>query len=116
MVVMVKIVRTSVVGDVQIRPAVIVVIGPDSLHSEVVIGIVHARCFRNILESAISTVTEQEIRFARQSPGTTLHHDAPEAAKLVVTAEFRQLVNVDKDVSGHKKINVPIAIKVAPGG
>src|SRR5438105_4437928 len=69
-IVVVEIIRTRIVGYVQVRPTVIIVVTPHALHAEVVLGIVDSSCFGNILESAVAPVAEEEIGFARQSPGT----------------------------------------------
>src|SRR5258708_5611431 len=114
MVVMVEVIRTGIVRDIQIGPAVVFEVAPDALHAEVMLGVVHACRFRNVLEGAIAAIVKQEIRLAGKSPRSTLHHDPAETAKLIVAAEFRQLVDVDEYVSRHKQINPPIAIEVAP--
>src|ERR1700756_2055728 len=113
---MVEVVGTGIVRDIQVGPAIVVEVAPDSLHTEVMLVIVHAGRFRDIFKGAITAVVEQEVRLARKSPWSTLHHDTAETAKLIIAAEFRQVVDVNQYVSRHKQIYTPIAIKVTPGG
>src|SRR5258708_4729487 len=113
---MVEVVRTCVVRHIQVGPTIVVVVAPDSLHAEVVRGVVHASCFRNVLEGAVAAIVEQEIRLARKAPRSTLHHDPAETPKFIIAPKFWQLVDVNEYVSRHKQIYVPISIKVAPGG
>src|ERR1700724_567592 len=114
MVIVVEVVRTGVVRDIQIGPAIVVEVAPDALHAEVMLGVVNTGCFGDVLEGTIAAVAKQKIRFARKSPRSTLHHDPAETAKLIIAAEFRQLVDVNEYVPRHKKIDTPIAIEVAP--
>src|SRR5229473_795245 len=114
MVVMVEGIRTGIVRDIQIGPAVVVEVAPNALHAEVMLGVVHAGRFRNVLEGAIAVIVKQEIRLAGKSPRSTLLHDPAKTAKLIIAAEFRQLVDVDEYVSRRKQIDTSIPVEVAP--
>src|SRR4030088_1569538 len=110
-IVVVEVIRTGVVRHIQVGPAIVVVVAPNALHAKVVLRIVNAGCFRNVLEGAIAAIAEQEVRLAWKAPRSTLHHDPTEPAKLIIAAEFRQLVDVNEHVSRDKQIYLPIALE-----
>ena len=115
MFVVVEVVRAGVVGDVEVGPVVVVVVGPHALHAEVMIGIVDPGFLGNVFERAVAAIAEEKIGFARQSPGAALDGDAAKLAGLVVTAEHRQLVDVDEDVARDEQVDKSVAIEIAPG-
>src|SRR6266404_4660739 len=110
----IEIIRAGIVGDIQIRPAIIVVIRPHSLHPEIVRRIVDSGFLGDILKRSVSSIAKQEIGFSRQSPGATLDRYAAELACLFVTAELRQFVDVYIHVTGNKEIYITIAVEVTP--
>jgi tetratricopeptide (TPR) repeat protein len=59
--VVVKKIRASIVRQEQIRPAVIVVIGPDCAQTKAMLGIVHSRFFGDILKGAIAAIVKQVV-------------------------------------------------------
>src|SRR2546422_6444033 len=104
MFIMVEIVGAGVVRYVEIRPTVIVVVGPDALHAVVVIWIIYPGLLRNVFKRSVAAIAEQEVGFTGKSPRTALHRDASKSAGLVISAEFRQLVDIDVHIARHEKI------------
>src|SRR6267378_323220 len=114
MFVVVEVVGSRVVGYVKVWPVIVVVIGPHALHSKIVIRVIHSRLFRNVFEGSVATIAKKKVRFARQSPWTTLHRNSTEFAGLVVAAKYRKLVAVHRHVARDKKIHESVPIEVSP--
>ena len=113
--VVVEIIRAGVVGDVQIRPAVIVVVSPNHAQAVAMLGIADARLFGNVFELAVAQVVKQEVGLALHAPGAALHQDSLEAAILLVAAKDRQVVHVEVHVARDEQVNLAVAIVVGPG-
>src|SRR5579862_2684823 len=111
---MVKIIRASVIGYVKVGPAVVIVIGPHTLHAKVVIGIVNAGLLRNILEGSITTIVKEEVRLSGKAPRSALHGNAAKAASLLIATEDRQLVHVHINVTGHEQVDLAVFVVIAP--
>ena len=65
--VVIQIIRAGVVGNIKIGPAGVLDVAPNPLHSEIVVGIVHAGLFRNFFERAVAFIVKKKIRFSRQA-------------------------------------------------
>src|SRR5882762_1960020 len=106
---------SGIVGDVNIRAAGIIEIGPDNAHAIVSIGVAYARGFRNIGESAVAIVVEQSITSAFEAARPALHVDAAVFA-VGRRAEAWQIIEMKVDVVGDHKVEKTVAIVVAKGG
>ena len=116
MLVVVEVIRTGVVGDVQVGPSVIVVVAPDHSQPVVAVYIFHARFLRNFLEGAVAAIVEEQVRFADHAPGAALDQDSLEAAILLVAAEGGQVVHIEMHVARNVEVHEAVAIVVGPGG
>src|SRR6266550_1232443 len=115
MFVVVKVIRTGIIGDVQIRPAVAIVITPDDAQAVVAICILHSSFLRDIFKRAITTIVEKKIRLSQHPPGAALNQNAFEAAVLLVTAEGRQMIHIKVNIAGNVQVYTPVAVVIGPG-
>src|SRR5882762_3726231 len=99
MFVVIEIIGPGIVGYIEIRPAIIVIVRPDSLHSEIMIRIVDAGLLGYIFEGSISAVAEKKIGFSRQSPRTALYRNAAEPAGFFVAPKLWKFVGVNIHVA-----------------
>src|SRR5215813_8941875 len=113
-IVAVKVVRRGIVGHIQIRPAVIVIVAPHRPEAVIQVGVVHARLLGNILKSSVSTIAKEKMALSNHSPGAALHGNALEMAKLSA-AEFRKMIHIDMHVTGDEQIHVAVTVVVSPG-
>src|SRR5438067_1096924 len=77
--VVVEVIRGSVVGDIEIRPAVIVVIDTTANYlyqAIVMVWIANPGFAGHFLERAVVAVVKQQVAFAWHAPGTALHLDS----------------------------------------
>ena len=111
MIVVVQIIRPRVVRDVEIRPAVVVVIAPDCAQAVIFVGVVDASFLRDFLERAVATVVVKQIRFANHAPGATLHHDASKLAG----AEGGRIREVNVHITRHKNVHEAVFVVIRPG-
>src|SRR6516225_10621659 len=81
-IVAVKVVRRGVVGHIQIRPAVIVIVAPHRTKAVIQVGVVHARLLGHILKGSVTTIAKEKMALSNHSPGAALHGNALEMAKL----------------------------------
>src|SRR5713226_2123742 len=112
----VKKIGTCVVGHVQIGPAVVIVIAPHGPESVPVPGIVNASFLGDLLKRTIAAVVIKQVAFALHAPRAALHQDSFVATEFFITSEFRQLVDIQMDISCHKEVDVAVAIVVGPRG
>jgi hypothetical protein len=113
-IVMVKIIRAGVIRDVEIGPAVVVIVAPDDAETVVGVGVVHAGFLRDFFKCSVATIVIEQVGFSEHAPGTALHDDAAEFA----TAERSDVGEVDVNVPGDKNIDeaVPIIIRPCSAG
>ena len=102
MFVVIKKIGAGVIRHVEIRPAIVVVISPGALHSVTTFRIVYAGFFGNIFKGPVTTVVKEEIRLPGKTSRTALHQNSPEAAKLIVAAKFRKLIDVNEYVAWYE--------------
>ena len=100
--VVIKKIGTGVIRHIEIRPAIVVVVGPDTLHSVTAFGIVYSGFFGNIFKGPVSPVVKEEIGLPGKTSRTALHQNSPEAAKLIVAAKFRKLIDVNEYVAWYE--------------
>src|SRR3989440_2356885 len=112
-VVVVEIVGNGIVGDQEVRPAIVVVIDPHDAEAVVADLIMDAGLDGNFLKGAVAAIVIEEVALPLQAPGTALHQDAFEAAELIA-AELRQVVHVQMGVARDIKIDEAVAVVVAP--
>ena len=79
-IVVVQIIRAGIVRDVEIGPAVVIVIAPDHAEAVILAGVAHAGLLRDFFERAIAAIVIEQVRLAGHAPGAALHHDAAEPA------------------------------------
>ena len=115
MFIVIQIVGATVISDVEIGPAVIVVIRPNSLHAEIGSRIVDASLFRNLLKGPVPPIAEQQVRFPGVTTPGTFHGDAREIAKLVDVLWLGQLAQVHTQVARYKQVYIAIPVVVSPG-
>src|SRR5713101_9186757 len=92
----------AIIRDVEIGPAIVVIVCPDRLQAVVMVWIVNASLLGNIFKGAVATIAEQVVGFSWKSAGSTLHHDSSIPAELIVAAKFRQMVDINENVSWDK--------------
>ena len=98
--IVVEIVRAAIVGDIEVRPAIVVVVRPEPLHAEVMAGITYPSFQGYIFKSAVTAVAKQEIRFAGVAPARTFHSDAAEVTQLTVV--LSELVDIYLKIAWHE--------------
>src|SRR6266446_5385747 len=103
-IVVVEVVGNGIVGDQEVRPAIVVVIDPHDAEAVVADLIMDAGFDGNFLKGAVATIVIQKIALAFESPGAALHQNAFEAAKLIA-AELRQIAHVQMGIARDVKIN-----------
>ena len=115
MFVVVEVIRAGIVGDIQVGPAVVVVIAPDHAQAVVFVGVVDAGFLGNFFKRAIAAIVKQQVGFAQHAPRAALHRDSLEAAVLLIFAEVGQFVHVEMHVAGDEQVHMAVAVVVAPG-
>src|SRR6266404_4467538 len=97
MVVVIEVVWDRIVGNEEVGPAVIVVVGPN--HAKAIIAdlIVDTGLHGNLLKRAVTAVVVQEIAFAHEAPRAALHEHAFVPA-ILVAAELREIVHIHVSV------------------
>ena len=115
MLVVVEKIGPGVVGHVQIRPAVVIVIAPHGPEPVAVPGIVNPSFLGDLFERTIAAVSKKQVAFAFHAPGTALHQNAFVAAEFFVAAKFRELIHIQMDVPRHKEVDVAVVIVISPG-
>ena len=78
-------------GDKEVGPAVIVIVGPDGAEAVVALVVMDASFEADFLEGAVAAIVVQEVGFAGESPGAALHLDPFVRAELVA-AELREMI------------------------
>src|SRR5215469_15841365 len=111
----IKEVGAGVVGDVEVRPAIIVVVSPGSTEAVIVMGIVYPGFLGDFFKGAVAAIVKEQIGLALHAPGTALHENAVITAKFLVTTKFRQFVHVNMNVARNEQVDFAIAIIVGPG-
>src|SRR4030095_9620627 len=114
LIVTVKIIGSGVISDKQIQPAVVIVIAPNGAHAIGLFLVADARVARHLFESAVAIVSVKQVGLSWQSPWPTLNANAAVRARRR-TAKFREVIQVNQNISGDEQVNVPIAIVVGPG-
>src|SRR5215469_9672423 len=74
-IVAIEILRSGVVGHVDVGAAFIVEVGPENTESVITARVVHSSLLRNLGESAVAVVVVQRIACAMESAWTALHVD-----------------------------------------
>src|SRR5215471_19311268 len=115
MFVAVKIVWTGVVSDVQVRPAIVVVVSPDRAEAVIFVGIINAGFLGHLFECAVATIVKKQVGLPEHAPRSALDGDSLKAAVLLIFAEVRKIVHVEVNIAGDKQVDVAIVIVVAPG-
>ncbi len=113
-IVVVKVVGNGIIGDEQVRPAIIVVVRPHHTQAVIADFVANASFCGDFFKSAIAAIVIEEIAFADESPGAALHQDTFVAAILVAT-ETRQVVHFDVRVAGDEQVHVAVAVVISPG-
>src|SRR5205807_9628389 len=113
-IVVVQIVGHGVVGDQEIGPAIVIVIGPHHAQAIVTNVIVDAGLDRNLFKGAVTTIVVEKVGFAFEAPGTALYENAFEPAEFVA-AELRKIIHVQVGIAGHEQVHVAVAIVISPG-
>ena len=72
-IVVIEIVGDGIVGDDEIGPAVVVVVGPHDAETVVADLIVDAGFHGDFLEGAVAAIVVEKIAFAFEAPGAALH-------------------------------------------
>src|SRR6266850_2746806 len=114
MVVVIEVVWDRIVGNEEVGPAVIVVVGPDDAETVIADFIVNAGLRGNFLECAVTTVVVQKIAFTHKTPRAALYKYTFVPTILVAT-ELRQIVHIHVSVTGDEKVHIAVTIIVAPG-
>src|SRR5207248_3753311 len=104
-----------VIGDIQIGPAVVIVVAPNRTEPVAMPGIIHPGLLGDFLERAVAPVVIKQVAFSFHAPGAALDKNLLVAAELFVAAEGRELIHVQLDVTRDKQINVTVAVVVGPG-
>ena len=99
MFVVIEVIGPGIVGYIKIRPAVVVVVSPDSLHSEIMIRIVDSGLLGYIFKGPIAAVAKKKVGLARQSPRTALHWNATKPTGFFVAPKLWKFVGVDVHVA-----------------
>src|SRR6266404_3196815 len=110
MFVVVEIVGTGIICHIEIEPAVIVIIPPNSAQPVVLCGIANAGLFGNVFKRSIAAIMEQEVGLALHSPGSALHQKTLVAAIVLVAARFREFVDVHVNIARYEQIDKTISI------
>ena len=111
--IVIEIIWAAIIGDVEVRPAIVVVVRPNPLHAQIMSGIAHARFLGDVLKSAIAAVPQEEIGFTRVASPRTLHRHSTKIAQLAVV--FQELVDVYLQISRHEEVDIPITVVITPG-
>src|SRR6185369_2209294 len=114
MFVVIEVIWPGIVGNIQIGPAVIVVISPNHSQTIKVFRIIHSSFLRNVSECSVAVIVKKEVRLAGQSPGPALHKNSLEATVFFVAAEHGNIINVEMNVTGDEKIHFAVAVVVSP--
>ena len=117
--VLVEVVRLGVVRDVEVRPAVAVVVEPGDPETVVLVGVAHARLRAHLREAPVPLVAEQEVRLPGEPPRPALHRDAPVLARRTPSlalaralAELGQVVEVDEHVPADEEVEAAVPVVV----
>src|SRR5437660_641879 len=113
-IVMIKIVGNGIVGDQEIGPAIVVVVNPHDAEAVVADFVVDSGFDGNFLKRAVAAIVIKKIAFAFEAPGSALHQDAFESAKLIA-AKLWQVVHVQMGIAGDVQVDETVAVVVAPG-
>src|SRR5712664_301617 len=97
MVVVIEVVWDRIVGNEEVRPTVVVVVGPDDAETIIADLIVDTGLHGNFLESAVTPVVIQKIAFTHEAPRAALHEHAFVPA-ILVAAELREIVHIHVSV------------------
>jgi len=111
-IVVVKIIRASIVSDIKVGPAVIVIVTPNYPETVVSVGIVHPGFLRDFFECSVAAVVIEQVGFAHHAPGAALHDDAAEFAGAECSDVGEVHVNVPRD----ENIDEAVFIVVRPRG
>ncbi len=104
-----------VIGDVNIRPAGVVEVGPDHAKPVVAVWIAYSGGFGYFGERAVAIVVEERVAGASQSARAALHVDAAILAEGSAS-EAGQIIEMKIDVVGDHEIDKSIAVVVAESG
>ena len=102
MFIVIEIIRAGIIGDIEIGPAIVVIVSPHHAQAIVVVGIVNPSFFGDLFESAVAAIVKEQVGLALHSPRTTLDADSLEAAGLLVAAESGQVVDIEMDIARHE--------------
>src|SRR5438445_13812725 len=102
MLVVVQVIGAGIVGHIEIGPAVVVIVRPYPLHSEVMIRIIHSGLLGHVFKSSISAVAKKKVGLARKPPRAALHWNPAEPACLFVASKLWKLVCIDVNVARDK--------------
>src|SRR5271168_456107 len=92
-IVVIEVAGDGVVGDEEIGPAIVVVVGPHRAEAVVADVVVDAGFGADFFERAVAAIVVEQVAFALQSPGAALHLQAFEIAKFVA-AECGELIEI----------------------
>src|SRR5882672_4676124 len=112
MLVVVEIIRTHIVGDKKIGPAVVVVVAPDHAHAAAFLEIGNTGFFGYLFESTVAAIMKEERSFALLSR----HFHGQAFVVERHCAGLRKFMNVGMHIAGHEQIEASIAIVVGPCG
>jgi len=101
-----------VVGHENVHPAVVVVVGDSHTHpfSE---GLVEAGLFRDVGESAVPVVSEQDVGQGFENVGGAVSAVSGLVHSAVVIAV---LLERPLEVMGYKEIQLPVVVRIEPAG
>src|ERR1700674_3701875 len=114
----VEIVRSGVVGDDQVQPAIVVEIGEDGSEAVATFAVSDARLQADVGERAIPIVVEEMIAFAEEAHGAAKNGDASVLAGAFGDAPFSGedgALEIVFHVTGNEEIEQTVVVVVAPG-
>ena len=107
----IEIVRLPIIGDKEIKLAIVVEVRPHSSQAKVVFGVVDPGFRSDLGKSAVAVVVIERIGRSLQATRPALHGDFVILAGLCRT-EQRQIVEIEVDVMRDKEIGKTIAVVV----
>ncbi len=118
----VKLVRRRVVDDDQIEQIVVVDVNKRRAKAIVLLRIVYPCLDAHVFKRAVRFLVIERVTFAGQSARTAHHRHAAKLAEVLSDAAgfscfartWRQVVEIDLNVTGNKKIEAPVAVVIAP--
>ena len=99
-----------IVGDVDIRPAVVVEVGNRHAQAVGAVRLQDAGLLADIREGAVAVVVKQDVLAALQSRRTARHHDAFEQARAGLRQ--RRGLRIEIDVVGDEQVQMAVPVVI----